>query len=241
MVEVDPAALARTVLWGSFVLAVVFGAIAQRTHFCTMGAVSDIVNMGDYTRMRQWALAAGVATLGFGVLVYTGLVDPAKTLYASNRWLWLSGLVGGLMFGFGMVLASGCGNKTLVRIGGGSLKSLVVFLVIAIASFATLRGITAVLRVATVDRVAVDMAGGASLPGLLAAAGLDTPSAALVAALVVGGALSAWALMTRESWRLDNLLAGLGLGLIVVGAWWLSGHVGFIAEHPALWNEDIGV
>ena len=232
MVEVDPVALSRTVLWGGFVLAMLFGAIAQRTHFCTMGAVSDIVNIGDYTRMRQWALAAGVATLGFGGLVFAGLIDPAKTLYASNRWLWLSGLVGGLMFGFGMVLASGCGNKTLVRIGGGSLKSLVVFLVIAIASYATLRGITAVLRVATVDRVAVEVAGGASVPGLLAAAGLDASSAVLVAALVVGGALSAWALMTRESWRLDNLLAGFGLGLVVVGAWWLSGHVGFIAEHP---------
>jgi uncharacterized membrane protein YedE/YeeE len=56
-----------------------------------------------------------------------GPVDPAKTLYASSRFIWLSALVGGAMFGFGMVLASGCGSKTLVRMGGGSLKSLVVF------------------------------------------------------------------------------------------------------------------
>jgi len=232
MVELDPAALARTVLWSSFVLALLFGAIAQRTHFCTMGAVSDIVNIGDTTRMRQWALAVGVAMLGFGGLVYAGLIDPARTLYASQRVFWLSGLVGGLMFGFGMVLASGCGNKTLVRIGGGSLKSLVVFLVIAIAGYATLRGITAVLRVATVDRVVIELDASASIPGLLAAAGLDARTAALAAALVVGGALSAWALMTRESRRADNLLAGIGLGLIVVGAWWISGHLGFIAEHP---------
>jgi uncharacterized membrane protein YedE/YeeE len=47
-----------------------------------------------------------------------------------------------LLFGMGMVLASGCGSKTLVRIGGGSLKALVVFCVLAIASYATLRGVS---------------------------------------------------------------------------------------------------
>jgi uncharacterized membrane protein YedE/YeeE len=73
------------VLWAAFILSAVFGAIAQRTHFCTMGAISDVVNMGDWTRMRQWVLAIGVAMLGFAVLVATGQMDPAKTLYASNR------------------------------------------------------------------------------------------------------------------------------------------------------------
>jgi uncharacterized membrane protein YedE/YeeE len=152
--------LGQQVLLVSFVLSAVFGAIAQRTHFCTMGAVSDVVNMGDWTRMRQWGLAIGVAMIGFGALVYLGRVDAAKTLYSTTRVQWLSALVGGAMFGFGMVLASGCGSKTLVRIGGGSLKSLVVFVVMGVASYATLRGVTAVARVATVDRVAVDMAQG---------------------------------------------------------------------------------
>lgn len=232
MTEADVTWLTRSVLWGSFGLAALFGAIAQRTHFCTMGAVSDIVNMGDYTRMRQWVLAMGVAMLGFGALVHGGWIDAAKTLYASNRFLWLSGLTGGLMFGVGMVLASGCGNKTLVRIGGGSLKSLVVFLVMAISAYATLRGITAVARVATVDRVAIDIAAGASVPGLLTATGMEARGAALVAALAIGGLFVAWALIRRDFWRLDNLLAGAGLGAIAVGAWWLSGHVGFVAEHP---------
>ena len=120
-------ALATQVLWAAFILAVVFGAIAQRTHFCTMGAVSDIVNMGDWTRMRMWGMAMGVAMIGFYTLAVAGLIDPAKTLYASSRFIWLSALVGGLLFGFGMVLASGCGSKSLVRIGAGNLKSVVVF------------------------------------------------------------------------------------------------------------------
>ena len=136
--------LTAQVLWAAFILAALFGAITQRTHFCTMGAVSDIVNMGDWTRMRMWALALGVAMIGFYAMAAGGLIDPAKTLYASNRFIWLSALVGGFLFGFGMVLTSGCGSKTLVRIGGGNLKSLVVFVVMAVAAFATLKGITAV-------------------------------------------------------------------------------------------------
>ncbi|MBP6764890.1 MAG: YeeE/YedE family protein, partial [Rubrivivax sp.] len=54
MQEADLPALVSQVLWASFALAVVFGAIARHTHFCTMGAVADIVNMGDWTRMRMW-------------------------------------------------------------------------------------------------------------------------------------------------------------------------------------------
>jgi len=130
-------------LAAAFALSAVFGAVARATRFCTMGAISDVVNLGDWTRVRQWAAAGGVALIGFSALVFAGWVDADRTLYASNRILWLSALVGGLLFGFGMVLASGCGNKTLVRVGGGSLKALVVLLVMGIAAFATLKGITA--------------------------------------------------------------------------------------------------
>ena len=150
--------LQTLVLWAAFAVAVVFGFIAQRTHFCTMGAVSDIVNMGSWTRMRMWATAVAVAMIGFHSMAWLGWIDPAQTIYATGRVIWLSALLGGVLFGFGMVLASGCGSKTLVRIGAGSLKSLVVFFVMGVAAFATLRGVTAVLRVNTVDTVSFNMA-----------------------------------------------------------------------------------
>ncbi|MDO9401000.1 MAG: YeeE/YedE family protein [Polaromonas sp.] len=228
-------ALTTQVLWAAFILAMLFGAIAQRTHFCTMGAVSDIVNMGDWTRMRTWAMAIGVAMIGFYGLAAAGLIDPAKTLYASNRFIWLSALVGGLLFGFGMVLASGCGSKTLVRIGGGNLKSLVVFVVMAVAAFATLKGITAVVRVATVDRVAIDFSGNAAWAA--GVAGVSPALAGLVLALVLGGGLIVWALAGSEFRRFDNLLAGFGIGAVIVGMWWVSGHLGYVAEHPDTLQE----
>ena len=225
-------------LIAGFVLSAIFGAIAQRTHFCTMGAVSDVVNMGDWNRMRQWGLAAGVAMIGFGLLAYWGLLDPAKTLYGSNRWMWLSALIGGLMFGFGMVLASGCGSKTLVRIGTGNLKSVIVMVVLGLAAFATLKGITAVLRVGSVDRVAVDTATGVALPQILASAvDMKATVVGLWLGLALGGALVVWALLGREFRSFDNLLGGVGIGAVIVLAWWLSGHFGHIEEHPETLQE----
>ena len=231
-------ALTNQVLWASFLLSLVFGAIAQRTHFCTMGAISDIVNMGDWTRMRTWGLAMGVAMIGFHLMAFFGVIDPSKTLYASSRFIWLSALVGGLSFGFGMVLASGCGSKTLVRIGGGNLKSVVVFVVMGVAAFATLKGVTAVWRVGTVDRAAVDFSGNAVLPNWLSAAsGLSPAVAGLALALVFGMALVVWAFAGRDFFRVDNLLAGFGIGLVIVTMWWVSGHMGYLAEHPETLQE----
>jgi hypothetical protein len=125
-----------------------------------------------------------------------GLIDPEKTLYASSRFLWLSALVGGATFDFGMVLSSG--SKTLVRIGGRSLKSLVVFAIMGIAGFATLKGMTAVARVervATIDRVAVDFTFDATLPNWLVGAwGLAPSVAGRGLALLIGSGLIIWAL-----------------------------------------------
>jgi uncharacterized membrane protein YedE/YeeE len=234
----DVSSLAAKVLLAAFFLSFLFGAIAQRTHFCTMGALADAVTMGDYTRLRQRALAAGVAMIGFWALALAGQVDPAKTLYSGNRWIWLSAAVGGALFGFGMVLASGCGSKNLIRLGSDNLKALVVFIVLGLSAFATLKGITAVVRVATVDRVAVEFAGPATLAhGLASVAGWTPAGAGLLLALLLGGGLIAWAVLNPNFRNFDNLLAGLGIGAVIAAMWWASGHLGHLAEHPETLEE----
>lgn len=238
MQEADLPGLVAQVLWAAFGLAVLFGAIAQRTHFCTMGAVADIVNMGDWSRMRMWLLAIGVAMVGFNAMVAAGWVQAGQSIYAGNKLIWLSNALGGLLFGFGMVLASGCGSKTLVRIGEGSLKSLVVFFVLAIAAYATMRGIVAVGRVATVDQVAIDLRTGQDLPSILAAAtAAPKETLALVLGLVIGGALIVFALARPEGRSGDVLLGGIGTGALVVAVWWVSGRMGHLAEHPVTLEE----
>lgn len=238
MQDADLKHLATLVLWAAFGLSVLFGAIAQRTHFCTMGAVADIVTIGDWARMRMWVLAMGVAMIGFNLMVAAGWLDAGRSIYGGTRFVWLSALVGGAMFGFGMVLASGCGSKALVRIGGGNLKSLVVFIVLGVSAFATLKGITAVARVATVDSVAITLPAGQDLPSLFAAAtGVAKTTWAAALGLGIGGVLVVWALARAEGRSADNLLAGLGVGAIIAAVWWVSGRFGYVSEDPNTLQE----
>ena len=204
-----------------------------------MGAVADIVNIGDWSRMRMWVLAIGVAMLGFNAMVALGLARCRQdAIYAAPRLTWLSAVVGGLMFGFGMVLASGCGSKTLVRIGGGNLKAFVVLLVLGLTAFATLRGITAVVRVATVDQVALALPAGQDLPSLLAAAtGAARGTLALLLGLLIGGGLVAWSIARAEGRSADVLLGGLGIGAVIVAMWWVSGRLGYVPEDPNTLEE----
>lgn len=228
---------AATILWLAFAVAFVFGAIGQKTHFCTMGAVSDIVNMGDWSRMRMWLLAIGVAILGAGALHASGQIDLGKSIYRTPAFTWLSYIVGGGCFGVGMVLASGCGSKTLIRIGSGNLKSVVVFIVLGLVAYMTMRGVLGVFRVNVLEKAAMTFPGGQDVPALLVAAGIEPKTAFMLAVFGIGGGLTAAALLKRDFWTFDNLLGGLGTGLAVVAAWYVSGHLGFLAEHPETLEE----
>jgi uncharacterized membrane protein YedE/YeeE len=233
MTPVDVSHLTAQLLWAVFALGGVLGAIGQRTRFCTMGAVADGVNLGDWTRLRMWVMAIAVATLGFNAMVAAGWVEAGKSIYGGPRVLWASGLVGGLLFGIGMVLASGCGNRNLVRLGGGNLKSLVVLLVLGLSAWATLRGVTGVLRVATVDQLAWVLPVSQDLPSLIGhASGLARPTLALLLGGLIGAVLLAWALADAQARQPGPLLGGLGTGAVVLGVWWLSGVVGYLPEHP---------
>lgn len=224
---------ADLVLALAFGLALGLGWVIQRSHFCTMGALSDWLFMRDATRLRQWALALAVGVLGFALMSALGWVDPLASIYAAPRFPWLSYLLGGSVFGFGMVLASGCPTKNLVRLGGGSLKALVVLLVMALSALATMRGLPGLWRVHSLDPHTASVESGAFV-GQWVASRLDwTPSQGLgLTAVLVGLALLAWVLREREMLRGANLLAGLGVGTALLGAWGVSGVLGYVPEHP---------
>ena len=160
MSEANPAQLAPYVAWGAFALAFIFGAVGNNTNFCTMGAVSDWVNIGDTSRMRMWLLAIAVAILGSSALHLAGIIDLSKSIYPSPNFTWLPYIVGGSLFGVGMTLGSGCGSKTLIRIGAGNLKSLVVYVFLGIAAYMTLRGLLGAFRVGVLERASFTLAPG---------------------------------------------------------------------------------
>lgn len=235
----DPANPIQIVLWGGFFLALIFGYVANKTSFCTMGAVSDVVNMGHWGRMRAWLLAIAVAILGTSLLVYFGKLDVSRTIYTSGNFFWLAALVGGLTFGIGMTLASGCGQRTLVRLGGGNLKSVVVFLFLGYSALVTLRGLFGALRVNYLqhESVTIHFEGLQTLPSVMALAGFEPHVATLVIGAIIATSLMIFAFMDTEfRHSRDNVLAGIVVGLIVVGGWYVTGHLGF-GENPDTLEE----
>lgn len=233
MEAVDIAFLSKVVLWATFGITLLLGAVMQKTGFCSMGAVSDIFIMSSWDRLRQWFLAIGVAIIGFALMSYFGIVDPLKSMYTGSRFLWLSTLVGSILFGFGMVISSGCGSKTLVRIGGGNLKSIVVFLMLGLAAYMTMRGFLGVLRANTLDTVSITFATPQDLPSLLSAAsGMERGNLHLLMGFTIGGAFIAYALIKKSFWSAENLLAGILVGLAICAIWWVTGNLGYVAEDP---------
>lgn len=222
-----------------FGVAVAFGAIANKTNFCTMGAVSDWVNMGDTGRLRAWFLAIGIAILGSQTLQGMGYVDLGKSIYLTTNFGWLGHLLGGFLFGVGMTLGSGCGQRTLVRVGGGNLKSLVVMLMLAITAATTLYGVLALVRIHYVEVTNVDL----SAHGM-ANQGIDSAIVALTGfknaqvvhwavAGVMGFGLVLFAFAKRDFRRsFDNVLAGLFIGLAIIAAWYITGKVGYDDFNP---------
>lgn len=220
-------------LWSSFVLAVVLGAAANKTNFCTMGAVSDWVNMGDTGRIRAWLLAIAVAMLGVVGLETMGMVDPGSAFppYRASQLIWAENILGGLLFGIGMTLASGCGNKTLVRIGGGNLKSIVVLLVIGVIAYymtnpfpGTDKTLFSVLFYEWIRPLAISTTSGQDLGSLLNAE--NALMTRLVIGVVLGLAILIFVFKNAEfrSSR-DNILGGLIVGLVVLGGWFASSNM----------------
>ncbi len=215
-----------------FLLGIVFGATAQRSRFCAMGAVSDIVLMGEWNRFRAWLLAIAVATLGSQILHGTGAVDLGESIYVSGNLGWAGGIVGGALFGFGMTLTGGCGNRTLVRLGAGNLKSPVVMLFLGIFAYVTLSGLLAPARIALDGATRIDVTSLAlethTIPDILTAGGLAAGTARWVAVIAVAGGMLVFCFKSA-AFRASplNIAAGLVIGVLVTAAWAVTGIAGF--------------
>lgn len=215
-----------------FLAGIVFGATAQRTNFCTMGAISDAVNLQDYRRFRAWLLAIAVAITGSQALHLVGAVDLGKSIYLTPNLGWLGAVLGGLLFGFGMTLTGGCGNKTLVRLGAGNLKSLVVTIVLGIFAFMTLRGLIGLGRIRVIEPTNLDLARAGlksqGLPDMAAAvSGLSIPIWRWVIAIAaVIGLL--WYCFKDADFRASpsNVLGGLIIGALIPLGWLITGKAG---------------
>ena len=226
----------QVLLW-AFGLAFILGIVATKTNFCTMGAVSDVVNIGDTGRMRAWVFAIGSAILGVLILGQFELLDISLTAsndtsnppYQTPVFAWPRNLLGGIIFGIGMTLGSGCGNKTILRMGSGNLKSL--FVLFAMGSAAYLMIFTNFsydffirwMEPAFVDLTEYDIDNqsiGSIISGF---GGFDESVTSLLVGALFGVMLIQWALSSKDFTRsFDNVLAGIVVAGVVVTAWWVT-------------------
>jgi uncharacterized membrane protein YedE/YeeE len=221
-----------------FGLGIVFGAIVQRTNFCTMGGISDGVLMGNWNRFRAWMLAIAIAIIGTQALQMTGVINLSKSIYQTANFGWAGAIIGGLMFGFGMVLGGGCGNRTVVRFGAGNLKSLVVLLMLGLFAYMTLRGLIALARVELEGATNVDLrsAGLATqgIPDIVSAVlGVSMAVIRPVIAAIAAVALLVFCFKSaafRTSGR--DIAAGLVIGAVVIGGWYITGVIGHDEFEP---------
>ncbi len=219
-------------------LGAIFGATAHRTNFCTMGAISDMVFMGDWNRFRAWMLAVAVAIFGSQALHGLELIDLNGAIYLTVNFGWVGAIVGGLLFGFGMTMTGGCGNKTLVRLGAGNLKSLVVALFLGIFAYMTLRGLIGLGRVEfeSLTMINLETFGLESqgMPDMLVAlTGLSMSFARWVVTLLIAGGLLIFCFKSA-AFRASrtNIAAGLIIGALIPLAWYVTGVVGYDDFEP---------
>lgn len=224
MVAAGPGGLAVAGL----VIGAAFGALVYRTNFCTMGSISDIMTFGDWRRFRAWILAAATALVGTQALHAAGVVDLGHSMYLSPSFNWLGHGIGGLMFGFGMVLAGGCASKNLVRAGSGDLRALVTLVIVGIAAFATIGGILGPIRATLENWTALDLRPlgivSQDLGAIITrATGYANASSAVSTVLV---ALAALVYCFRDSeFRSSSvhIVSGVGVGLCVIAGWLATG------------------
>ncbi len=216
-----------------FAIAFVFGFVGNKTHYCSMGAISDVINMGSKGRLGAWFFAIGIAILGAQFLFARGLVDLNASVYLSPNLYILSYILGGLLFGIGMTLAAGCGQRNLVRLGGGNLKALVVVLVLGITAYMTMRGLLAVVRLNWVYAVNADLTTyGINDQSLFSYIGAlfnleDTSWLRKIGGFLIAFGFIAYAFKHKEfRTSFDNVLAGLAIGGCVIAAWYVTGYVG---------------
>ena len=225
--------ITTTLLIYTSILGFILGYVVNKTNFCTMGAVSDLVNIGDSSRLKAWLLAITTAIVGVTSLEYLGVVDVSESRipYRNSVLFWPRYIIGGIMFGIGMTLASGCGNKILIRIGGGNLKSIFVLLIAGLmALLMTRTDFYGLIFHSWMSPISPDLAKlgipdqsvqtiFSSLTNIDAGNILIT----IFIPLLICVFLLKYIFSSYTSLSSDNILSGVVVGLVVTFAWLISG------------------
>jgi len=215
------------------ILGFILGFVVSKTNFCTMGAVSDWVNIGDLSRFKSWMFAAAIAILGVTIFEFLSYFDlnDSRIPYRNSVFSWPRYILGGLMFGVGMTYASGCGNKVLIRIGGGNLKSIIVLLIAGLMAYIMTRtDFYGIVFHSWMNPISPDLAilgiEDQSLTTIISSIifSANTVYYKLTIGLLVGFIFMYYIFRSGSFVKnIDNVIGGFIVGSVVVLAWYLTG------------------
>jgi uncharacterized membrane protein YedE/YeeE len=216
-----------TVLILGFLIGLAYGAVGLVSGFCLLTSLRNWLTENNGVRIRSYALAMATAMIGAQALAGLGLVDLGKSIYLLPAFSVPLMAVGGVIFGYGMVLSNGCGSRATVLLGRGNLRSFVVVVTLGITAQMTLRGLLAPARVAALQASDISPSVN-SLPGLIGGG-----FGRFIAVAIVAGALIVFAL-GHAAFRQarGQLFAGLLIGLLIVAAWYVTGAIGADSFDP---------
>lgn len=225
--------VASIVVWAGLLIGLAYGVVGLLSGFCLLSSLRGWWTKGDGRLTRSYALALGVAVAATQCLAGFGAVDLGKSIYLQSTFSAPLMFFGGLLFGYGMVLANGCGSRALVLLGCGNLRSFVVVIVLGIAAQMTLRGLIAPTRVALLQASQIKPS-VLSLPALLTTLGGSETSARALAGVLIAVALMIFAFAHapfRRAW--GQIAAGIAVGLLVSAGWFATGYLGADEFNPA--------
>lgn len=216
----------QPVILAGLVIGLIYGSVGLLSGFCLMSSMRDWLTKGDGRLVRSYALAIAVAIAASQFLAGNGTVDLGKSIYLQPTFSVPVLFLGGLLFGYGMVLSNGCGSRALVLLGRGNLRSFVVVIVLGIAAQMTLKGLITPARIAMVQSSQTTVSAN-SLPSLLTTLGLTEVVARALAGATIVLALVLFALAHPPFRRSPGqIAAGIIVGLLVAGGWYVTGHLG---------------
>lgn len=216
----------RTLALGGLALGAVFGFFAQRSRFCLRSAVIEFARSLGGGKLTVWLFAFASAVMATQALVMTGWLDSSSARQLSARGSLSGALVGGLLFGSGMILARGCSSRLLILAAQGNLRSVISGLVFAVTAQASLSGVLAPVREAIAGWWTVE---GGAARDLLALLGLGHGSAMAFGLLWLLAAVW-WARRQRvPAWGWAGAVV---VGLSIAAAWAFTYRVTQLAFDP---------
>lgn len=219
---------------GILALAVIFGFTAQRSAFCPVGGMRDWMSQKQFARLGTYFGAIAAAMIFTSIVEGAGWVDLSQTMppYRSAEFSWGRYIIGGFIFGFGMVLAAGCGMRNLVRVGQGSFKAVWLVALMSLMAYLMTRTdfyANWILQIVSPLSVTFEQSGAQDLASIISGKSEYTATLRWILSVLIGLGVFFWLLKSSTFKQAKPIATALIIGGVITAGYSLTG--GSYAEY----------